>query len=104
LIVERCGAKDLCAYVDFIVLAFSFNFYNHSNSAIAAQDPRIWNFHSVLLIEMIPCAQSAKYFSIIADCTPDVSDMEQQSVIIRYVDVTNENDSEICERFLGLPL
>jgi hypothetical protein len=41
--------------------------------------------------KIISCAQSAKCFSIIADCTPDISHMEQLSVTIRYVDVTNNS-------------
>jgi hypothetical protein len=48
---------------------------------------------------------NCQIFFIIADCRPDSSRLEQLSVTIRYVDVTNENDNgEICERFLGLSL
>jgi hypothetical protein len=54
--------------------------------------------------EITSCTQSAKYFSVIADCRPDISHMKKFSVTIRYVDVTNENnDNEIRERFLGFP-
>jgi hypothetical protein len=51
----------------------------------------------------ISCAQGAKYFSIIADCTPDIIySCEQLSVTIWHVDVTNENNNnEMCEWFLG---
>ena len=44
--------------------------------------------------------QKAKYFSIIADCTPDISHTEQLSITIRHVNISNEK-VEICERFLG---
>jgi hypothetical protein len=46
----------------------------------------------------ISSTQSGKYFSLIAACTPDISHVEQ--VTMRYVDVTNENCNEMCERFL----
>ncbi|KAK7871552.1 hypothetical protein R5R35_010352 [Gryllus longicercus] len=51
--------------------------------------------------EIILIIQKVKYFSIIADCTPDVSRIEQLSLTLRYVDVINKNDEvEICERFI----
>jgi hypothetical protein len=52
--------------------------------------------------KIISCIQNAKYFSIIANCTPDISHVEQLSQTTRFVDLTNENaDAEICEQFLG---
>jgi hypothetical protein len=52
--------------------------------------------------KLISCAQNAKYFSIIANCTSDISHVEQLFLMTRFVDLTNENaDAEICERFLG---
>jgi hypothetical protein len=52
--------------------------------------------------KIISCAQNIKIVSIIAVCTPDISLVEQLSMTIRFVDLTNENtDAEICERFLG---
>lgn len=41
---------------------------------------------------------TAKYYSIIADCTPDISHTER---IIRYVDLDNEEKVEVQESFLG---
>lgn len=44
--------------------------------------------------------QQSKYFSIIADCTPDISHTEQLSLTIRYVDLSEEK-IEVRETFFG---
>jgi len=44
--------------------------------------------------------KSATYYSLLFDCTPDISHEEQMSQVIRYV-VVNENGCEIVESFLG---
>jgi hypothetical protein len=55
--------------------------------------------------KIISCAQNKKYFSIIANCIPDIIHVEQLSLTIRFVDLTNENaDAEICEWFPGFTL
>ncbi|XP_075056896.1 uncharacterized protein LOC142143080 [Mixophyes fleayi] len=58
---------------------------------------------------ILESARLAKYFSIIIDCTPDVSHVEQMSMIIRFVDRASGTDDcepvHIREHFLGfLPL
>ena len=58
--------------------------------------------------KVLSLVKSAKYYSIILDCTPDVSRIEQMTMIIRFVDNIKLLDSEmfkpaviIREYFLG---
>ena len=49
--------------------------------------------------EIVSRAKNAIYYSIIADCTPDVSHVEQLSLMIRFVDLSGSNVS-IKEHFI----
>lgn len=54
--------------------------------------------------KILSLVKSAKYYSIILDCTPDVSHVEQMSMIIRFVDVkplNSEPEVVVREHFLG---
>ncbi len=52
------------------------------------------------IVEAMVCEiKQSKYFSIILDCTPDITHIEQLSVVIRTVSV--ENQPQVKEHFIG---
>ncbi|CAD0206693.1 unnamed protein product [Chrysodeixis includens] len=51
--------------------------------------------------EIISRAKKSKYYSIIADCTPDISHVEQLSLTIRFVDISSNDDKiSVKEHFV----
>lgn len=48
--------------------------------------------------KIIDMLKESKYYSIILDCTPDVSHSEQLTIVVRFV---KKNEAVICEHFLG---
>ena len=50
---------------------------------------------------MLKEIKQAKYYSIILDCTPDLSHIEQLSVIVRMVAVDDTDTPAVKEHFMG---
>lgn len=51
--------------------------------------------------EIISHAKKSKYYSIIADCTPDISHVEQLSLTIQFVDLSSDDDKiSVKEHFI----
>ena len=77
----------------------------HENAILTNITPTIQNELIELLAtevekENLQQLKLAKYFSIILDCTPDMSHHEQMSVILRYV-LCNEEAAVVKETFFG---
>ncbi|XP_065674045.1 zinc finger MYM-type protein 1-like [Hydra vulgaris] len=53
-----------------------------------------------ILKTIVSSVQSSKYFSVIMDCTPDVSHKEQLSILLRCVKI-NQEEVQIKEFFCG---
>ena len=52
---------------------------------------------SAIKQQILTHANSARYYSIIVDCTPDVSHIEQMTMIVRFVDVIQPSENELSE-------
>jgi hypothetical protein len=50
--------------------------------------------------EILENLKHAKYYSIILDCTPDISKVEQMPVVVRFVQIKDGEELRIQEHFL----
>lgn len=68
------------------------------------QDQLITLIANKIQKEIVAFIHKSKYYSIMMDCTPDISHQEQLSLIIRVVDMDTDNelsDPTIKEMFMG---
>lgn len=68
------------------------------------QDQHITLIANQIQKEIIAVIHISKYYSIMMDCTPNISQQEQLSMIIRVVDMDTDNeqsDPTIKEVFIG---
>lgn len=64
------------------------------------QNEIIDSCHEIILSEIINEINNSKYFSVIADETADVADIEQFSFCVRYFDFKTKLVKEQCLKFV----
>ena len=64
------------------------------------QNELIQLISSNILKEIVLGISKSKYYSVILDCTPDISHQEQMTVILRLVEIKDKTVN-IVERFVG---
>ncbi|KAJ8866875.1 hypothetical protein PR048_032737 [Dryococelus australis] len=92
-------------YLKFVEYLSLFNPIMHEHLrklGKAIQNEFIQVLSNAIQEEILSAVHGAKYFSIVLDCTPDVSHIEQMTIIVRFVTITDAKGSEIKEHFLGL--
>lgn len=65
------------------------------------QNELIQLLSDAIIKQIVDKVHDAKYFSIMLDCTPDSSHVEQMSIIVRFVDLESKAEIIVREHFLG---
>lgn len=98
------GLIELLAKFDIVLNEHINSFINKTSRKLllnhAFQNEIICALASKVRKTLINKIKRAKYYSVILDCTPDISHLEQMSIIIRIVDIQGEN-VEIVEHFIN---
>ena len=68
------------------------------NSRTKIQNELITHLNSTVRENILASVHFAKYYSIVLDCTPDVSHVESMTVIVRFVDTSD--GCKVREHFL----
>lgn len=99
------GLVQLLAKFDFI-LASHLEKITSGEQHVHMLSPRIQNELITLLADkvkkfIVDKIQEAKYFSVLLDCTPDLSHQEHVSLTLRYLKENEEKKIIVEESFLG---
>lgn len=97
------GCIELLAKFDPILQQHLFNFANKGTGHVSYLSANICNEFVKILSSnvrslIISELKEAKYYSIIVDSTPDISHLDQLTIVVRYV---NKNGTPV-ERFLKI--
>ncbi|EFA12393.1 Zinc finger MYM-type protein 1-like Protein [Tribolium castaneum] len=110
LVLIRFGGKQLLAQFDPIMEEHVRRVLKKEETKAHYLGKNIQNeiislLHKNIKFHIINEVKKAKYYSIILDCTPDVSKVEQMTFLVRYVFVDKSNPNEVTvkinESFLG---